>query len=495
MTKPQDIDWTARAAALRCDGRWLLDGQRRTAEAHFDKHSPVDGRLLGAVARGAAAEVQAAVLSGRAAFDDGRWAQQPPGQRKRVLLRWAELLLAAREELALLECLDMGKPVRNAWQVDVPGAVRCLQWTAEAIDKVYGELAPTGPGALALVQREPMGVVGAIVPWNYPLLMAMWKLAPALACGNSVVLKPSEKSPFSALRLADLAHEAGLPPGVLNVVPGYGSEAGEALALHPDVDAIGFTGSTATGRRMLQYAGQSNLKRVYNELGGKSAFIVFADCADPVRAAKACAGAMFFNSGQSCNAPSRLLVQQGLPDAFFEALLECARRFRPGDPLRWDSTMGPLVDAGQQQRVMRYIESGRGEGARLLIGGGGSGCAVEATVFDAVRPGMTIAREEIFGPVLSVLHFADEAQALQIANDSPYGLQAAVWTEGLSRAHRVARQLRAGTVHVNQYDDDDMTVPFGGYRQSGNGRDKSLHAFDKVTELKTTWIRIDPRDD
>jgi delta 1-pyrroline-5-carboxylate dehydrogenase len=223
MTKPQDIDWTARAATLRCDGRWLLDGQRRTAEAHFDKHSPVDGRLLGAVARGAAAEVQAAVLSGRAAFDDGRWAQQPPGQRKRVLLRWAELLLAAREELALLECLDMGKPVRNAWQVDVPGAVRCLQWTAEAIDKVYGELAPTGPGALALVQREPMGVVGAIVPWNYPLLMAMWKLAPALACGNSVVLKPSEKSPFSALRLADLAHEAGLPPGVLNVVPGYGS--------------------------------------------------------------------------------------------------------------------------------------------------------------------------------------------------------------------------------------------------------------------------------
>jgi gamma-glutamyl-gamma-aminobutyraldehyde dehydrogenase len=359
--------------------------------------------------------------------------------------------------------------------------------------KVISPLGARTPAAARMT--KPMGVVGAIVPWNYPLLMAMWKLAPALACGNSVVLKPSEKSPFSALRLADLAHEAGLPPGVLNVVPGYGAEAGEALALHPDVDAIGFTGSTATGRRMLQYAGQSNLKRVYNELGGKSAFIVFADCADPVRAAKACAGAMFFNSGQSCNAPSRLLVQQGLPDAFFEALLECARRFRPGDPLRWDTAMGPLVDAGQQQRVMRYIESGRSEGARLLIGGGGSGCAVEATVFDAVQPGMTIAREEIFGPVLSVLHFADEAQALQIANDSPYGLQAAVWTEGLSRAHRVARGLRAGTVHVNQYDDDDMTVPFGGYRQSGNGRDKSLHAFDKVTELKTTWIRIDPRDD
>ena len=345
--------------------------------------------------------------------------------------------------------------------------------------------------------REPVGVVGAIVPWNYPLLMTAWKLGPALAAGNSVVLKPSEKSPLTALRLAEIAVEAGLPPGVFNVVPGYGTEAGEALALHMDVDAIGFTGSTRTGRRMLEYAGRSNLKRVFNELGGKSAVLVFDDFADIERAAKTVAASMFYNQGESCNAPSRVLVHESVADRFVEIAAGCAPSHQPGDPLDAGTRMGAIVDETQLKTVMGYIEAGVAEGARCVTGGRRAreetgGWYVEPTVFDRVGNGMRIARQEIFGPVLSVLRFRTEEEALRLANDSVYGLQASVWSDSLNRAHRVARALRAGTVHVNQYDEDDITVPFGGYKQSGNGRDKSLHAFDKVTELKTTWIRIDP---
>ena len=413
------------------------------------------------------------------------------------LQRFAEAILAARDELALLETLDMGKPIQYATRMDVPAAARCIQWYAEAVDKLYDEVAPTGPEALALVTREPMGVIGAIVPWNYPMVMAAWKLGPALAAGNSVVLKPSEKSPLTALRLAELAVQAGLPPGVFNVVPGFGHEAGEALALHGDVDAIGFTGSTRIGRRMLEYAGRSNLKRVYNELGGKSAVLVFDDFADLPRAAKTVAGSMFFNQGESCNAPSRVLVHERVADEFVRLVAEQAPRHRPGNPLDPATVMGAIVDRTQMDMVMGYIQAGRDEGAHCVTGGvpareDSGGHYVEPTVFDRVEPRMKIAREEIFGPVMSVLRFSDEAQAVALANDSPYGLAASVWSDNIHRAHRVARRLRAGTVHVNQYDEDDITVPFGGYKQSGNGRDKSLHAFDKVTELKTTWIRIDP---
>jgi gamma-glutamyl-gamma-aminobutyraldehyde dehydrogenase len=492
------LSWRERAASLRIDGRMVIDGERRSTQSGetFDGQSPIDGRSLGAVGRGMAADIDAAVRSARAAFDDSRWAGKPPAVRKRLLQRFSEKILAAKDELALLETLDMGKPIQYSLGVDVTSTARCIAWYAEAVDKIYDEIAPTGANALALITREPMGVVGVIVPWNYPMIMAAWKLGPALAAGNSVVLKPSEKSPLTALRLAELAVEAGIPPGVFNVVPGYGHEAGEALALHMDVDAIGFTGSTRVGRRMYAYAGQSNLKRVYNELGGKSAFVVFPDFEDIARAARTAAGSLFFNQGESCNAPSRVLVHDSIADEFVRHVAAEAPKYQPADPLDPATEMGALVDATQLKTVMGYIDAGLQEGARCVAGGeqmrkDSGGFYVAPTVFDQVGNGMTIAREEIFGPVMSVIRFKTEEEAIALANDTVYGLQASVWSHNLSRAHRVARALRAGTVHVNQYDEDDITVPFGGYKQSGNGRDKSLHAFDKYTELKTTWIRID----
>jgi acyl-CoA reductase-like NAD-dependent aldehyde dehydrogenase len=492
------IDWRDRASRLRIDGRAVIAGRRVPAHdgATFDCMSPIDGRVLAPVARGRQADVDAAVASSRQAFDDGRWARRSPVQRKKVLQRFADAILAASDELALLETLDMGKPVQHSLGVDVPSTARTIAWYAEAIDKVYDEIAPTPRSALALITREPVGVVGAVVPWNYPMIMAAWKLGPALAVGNSVVLKPSEKSPLTALRLAELALDAGLPEGVFNVVPGHGHEAGEALALHMDVDAIGFTGSTRVGRKMLEYAGRSNLKRVFNELGGKSAFVVFDDFADVARAARTVAASMFFNQGESCNAPSRVFVHERVADEFVGIVAAEAPKYQPGDPLSGSAEMGAIVDEVQLRSVLGYIAAGQGEGARVVAGGRQvraetGGYFVEPTVFDGVGNQMRIAREEIFGPVMSVIRFKTEDDAVRMANDSSYGLQASVWSDNINRAHRVARALRAGTVHVNQYDEDDITVPFGGYKQSGNGRDKSLHALDKYTELKTTWLRID----
>ncbi len=448
------------------------------------------------VSRCGVADIDRAVASARAAFDDRRWRGKSPADRKRVMIKFADLLLAHGDELAMMETLDMGKPVKFSRSVDVNSASNCIRWYGEAVDKIYDEIAPTASTALALITREPVGVVGVIVPWNYPMIMAAWKIAPALAAGNSVVLKPSEKSPLTALRLAELALAAGIPAGVFNVVPGFGLEAGSPLASHMDVDCIAFTGSTPVGKKIHVMAGQSNLKRAWTELGGKSPNIVFADCPNLDRAVEAAVGSIFFNQGESCNAPSRLLVEASIRDEFLSRALALIPQYQPGNPLDKNTVMGAIVDKVQLENVLRYIDIGKKEGARLVAGGEQAlretgGCYVQPTIFDGVTGGMTIAREEIFGPVLSVMSFTDAAEAVQQANDTVYGLQAAVWTSDINRAHGVARALRAGTVHVNQYDEDDITVPFGGFKQSGVGRDKSLHAFDKYTETKTTWIRID----
>jgi acyl-CoA reductase-like NAD-dependent aldehyde dehydrogenase len=490
-------DWHARAGAFLPRSGAFIDGAFRPAASGetFDCISPIDGRVIAKVAAGDAPDIDAAVASARAAFQRGDWSRAAPRERKRVLLRFAEIIRAHGEELALTETLDMGKPIGDSLGVDVRSTANCIQWYAEAIDKLYDEVAPTGPDALALITREPLGVVGAVVPWNFPMIMAAWKLGPILAAGNSIVLKPSEKSPLSALRLAELAVEAGLPPGVFNVVPGFGHTAGKALALHMDVDGIGFTGSTATGKLIMGYAAQSNLKRVSLECGGKSPNIVMADYRDVERAARAAAYAIFFNQGEMCSAGSRLVVHESIKDAVLEQVAKVGREFVPGDPLDPATKLGAIVDAQQMQRVLRYIDIGREDGARVALGGAqarrdSGGCYVEPTVFDGVTPAMRIAREEIFGPVLATITFRDEAEAVRIANDTSYGLAAAVWTRDLTTAHRMARAIRSGMVYVNCYDADDITVPFGGFKQSGMGRDKSLHAFDKFTELKTTWIDL-----
>ncbi|KFK94083.1 MULTISPECIES: aldehyde dehydrogenase [unclassified Serratia (in: enterobacteria)] len=490
-------DWQERAARQSFIDQAIIDGRRVTAasDSKFEVVNPATNQLLAQVTACDAADVDRAVCAARRSFSQGIWAHQPPVERKKVLLRLAELILEHREELALLDSMSMGKPVMDAWNVDVPGAARVFAWYAESLDKLYGQVAPTAQNALATVTRVPLGVVAAVVPWNFPLDMAAWKLAPALAAGNSVVLKPAEQSPFSALRLAELALEAGLPAGVLNVVPGLGEQAGKALGLHQDVDSLVFTGSTQVGKYFMQYSAQSNLKQVWLECGGKSPCLIFDDCQDLDLAAEKAAFAIFYNQGEVCSANSRLFIQRSIHDAFIERLIAHAAGWQPGDPLDPQSRAGALVDARQTQNVMNFIAEAKQEGAHLVYGGqrlcfNGSDNFVQPTLFTQVRAEMRLAQEEVFGPVLAISTFDTEDEAVSMANNSVYGLAASVWSDDLNRAHRVAQRLHAGTVSINTVDALDVAVPFGGGKQSGFGRDLSLHSFDKYTQLKTTWIQL-----
>jgi acyl-CoA reductase-like NAD-dependent aldehyde dehydrogenase len=485
--------WERLAASVRPEGRAFIAGRPVAARdgGVFDDVSPIDGKVLCQVARCRSADVDAAVAAARTSFETGPWRRMEPKERKRILRRFAELIRADVDTLALLETRDVGKPIVNSVGVDVANCADCIEYYAEFADKLYDEVAPTGPNDLALVRREPLGVVAAIVPWNYPLIISTWKVGPALLTGNSVVLKPAEQSPLSGIRLGELACEAGVPPGTFNVVPGFGEEAGKALALHPDVDLITFTGSTEVGRLMLRYAADSNLKRVALECGGKTPQVVFAD-ADLEAAAYGIAWGIYYNSGETCHAGSRLIVHESAKDALLAAIGRVTATITLGHPLDPTTQMGALIDRPHMQRVLGFIDSGVADGARIALGGRQAleetgGFYVEATVLDGVRPDMKVAREEIFGPVLAVMTFREESEAVRLANDTPYGLAAAVWTADMNVAHRVSGALRGGTVWVNSFDRSSMATPFGGFKLSGSGRDRSPHAIDKYCDLKTIW--------
>jgi gamma-glutamyl-gamma-aminobutyraldehyde dehydrogenase len=482
---------------LALPGRAVIDGAlvEAASGATFHNVSPRDGQVINLVAACEAADVERAVASARAAFEDGRWRDQGPRDKKRVLFKLAELMERDAEQLALLESVDTGKPIRDARAVDIPLAINTARWYAEALDKVYGEVGASPVDRLSYAVHEPLGVIGAIVPWNFPLHMAMWKVAPALAMGNSVVLKPAEQSPLTALKLGELALEAGLPPGVLNVVPGLGGVTGQALALSMDVDMIAFTGSGPTGRRLMEYSARSNLKRVSLELGGKSPQIVFADCPDLEAAAQAAAWGVFYNQGEVCTAASRLLVEGSIKDEFLGRVIAVARTMIPGDPLDPATVFGAMVSERQMNTALDYIATAQSQGNRLLMGGrrarqDSGGFYVEPTIFDRLEPDDTLVREEVFGPVLGVQTFTSDDEAIHLANDTVYGLAAGLWTRDINRALTGARKLKAGLVWINGWDACDITMPFGGFKQSGFGRDRSLHALHKYADLKSVSVTL-----
>lgn len=501
MSKPTLADWQRRAAALTIEGRAFINGRYADAIAGKCRPSlnPATGEPLAEVASCGPEDADLAVESARAAFESGVWSRMHPAGRKEVLLRWADRIEAHWTELALLESLDTGKPISCTMDDDggdVHSSIRTTRWTAEAIDKMFGEVVPSADRTLGLVTRIPVGVVAAITPWNYPLATTAWKLAPALGAGNSVILKPASNTPLTAIRIAGLAKEAGLPDGVLSVLPGSGAVLGKHLGLHDGVDCITFTGSTPIGKQLMVYSGQSNLKRIFNELGGKSAYIVFPDADLEKAAARQCA-AIFFNTGQTCTAGSRLVVHEDIHDRFVAMVIEKARNWMPGNPLDPQTLVGPCIDRAQFDTVAEYVRVGLEEGATLAFGGKrvevtDGGHYYHPTVLTGVRNDMCVAREEIFGPVLVAIRFRTADEAIAIANDSIYALAGAVWTRDLGTAHYVADRVVTGNMNVNCYFacDNQITMPFGGMKQSGNGRDKSMHAFNDYTELKSTFFDL-----
>ncbi len=485
------------AGSIALPAHAIIDGKRVESSTGrtFDNVSPRDGKLLNKIALCDETDVDTAVAAARRAFEDQRWRKLHYREKKRILFKLADLMERDLETMALLESLNSGKPIRDTTSFDVPSAIRTLRYYAEALDKVHGEVGPETADRFSYAVHEPLGVIGAIMPWNFPIHLTMWKVAPALAMGNSIVLKPAELTSMSALKLGELALEAGLPDGVLNVVTGKGSVAGKAIALHMDVDMLTFTGSGPVGRMLMKYAADSNLKRVSLELGGKSPHIVFADCPDLDAAAAHAAFGIFYNQGEVCTAGSRLLVHETIREAFLEKLVNAGKGFVPGEPLDPQTNFGAMVSEAQMNTVLGYIETAKTEGAALTLGGkrvrhNSGGYFVEPTVFDGVTPSSTLAQEEVFGPVLAVTTFKDADEAFRIANDTIFGLASGCWTKDISLAHRAARELKAGLVWINGWDACDITMPFGGFKQSGFGRDRSMHALYKYADLKSVSITI-----
>lgn len=496
MTLAIPSDWHERANRLRPDTGHFIDGQSVTAAdgRTFGDVNPATGETHAEVARGSGEDVDRAVAAADRAFP--QWSRMAPRDRMAIMLDFAERIEADVSDLALMDTLDMGMPIGKMVDGEVPEAAGIFRFFAEAIDKIDGSVTATDQSAFNYILRQPMGVVGAITPWNFPLTQAATKIAPALAAGNTLVLKPSEESPLSATRLARLFVEAGGPPGVFNVVNGFGAEAGKALAKHMNVAKITFTGSVAVGRKMLIYAGKSNLKHVATELGGKSPQIVLADVEDLDFAVECAMHGIYGNTGQVCNAASRMLVHERVHDEFVSRLAELtATSYLPGDPLDAETTMGPLVSRRQRETVLAYVESGQSEGASLQFGGGvpaglERGWFVAPTLFTGVENRMRIAREEIFGPVASIIRIGSVEEAVRIANDTIYGLTASVFTRDLTTAHRMARDLQAGVIWLNTMNEGDMTLPWGGVKQSGNARDNCLATLYDYLQTKSVWTRL-----
>lgn len=494
----KSTDFKSAVAALDLETRAYIDGKfvDATSGKTFPTINPANGQVIIHIASCDAADVDLAVAAARRAFEAGTWAHMTPGERKAVLLKFADLIEENIEELALLESLDAGKPINDARNVDLPDSIATLRWHAEATDKIYDQMSTAPHDVVSMIVREPIGVVGAVIPWNFPLFVAMWKIGPALAGGNSLIVKPAELTSLSLLRVARLASDAGIPDGVFNVVPGLGHEAGKAIGMHMDVDCVSFTGSGEVGRYFLEYSAKSNMKKIILECGGKSPAIVMDDVQDIGPVIENVANGILFCMGENCSAGSRLIVQEGIKDRFLDALKSHFAEWSVGDPFDENTRVGTMIEEKHMEKVLGMIERGKAEGARLAFGGERlfaetGGYFVQPTIFEDVRNDMSIAREEIFGPVLSVITVKDEAEAIRIANDTNYGLAAAVYTDDLNRAHRMAKAIRAGTVSVNCYSEGDFAVPFGGYKESGfGGKDKGLHAHDQYTEQKAIWIQL-----